>query len=789
MAKKKDTSDKDRLKLARERFDQAETTDGPQLQRELDDIRFYADDQWPANIQASRAGQNGTVGLPPIPARPCLVINKLRDPIRHVEAEAQQTDLAPEIVPADDFSGLVGPIDDTEIELREGLVRKIQRESGARDARNWAAARARIAGRGYYVVMTRYCSNRSMDQEVYVSGLYNQSTVRLDPSHEQADGSDAEWGFYGTTMSWGDYKAQHPERASKPKGRVLNKDDDNEEWRGLGDEAPDWFTGEGETRSVRVMNYFYTERDAITLVELESGALVDSRELQKTDKVAKDEDGKRIERRDVEKTIQWAKIDGAQILEETEWESPYIPIIKVVGEELQPYDKERRYQGMVRPARDAQFGFDVMATTEVEVALLAPKTPIVAYAGQFEGFEEAWDQANIRNIGRLEVNAKTDQMPAATAPLPLPQALVRNTDIGTWDGLRNMFDQAIRATTGVPDATLGNVDPSVRSGRGIRALQDAASQGTSGYLANLVKSVTYEAKIINSLLYPIYGRRKGRLLQMMTGKHESTGVMVGQPFVRDAKQRPVAFDPQQHQGQQPKEYALTEDATFNVAIRVSKDYDTRRQEEASTLGELINANPQLMAVFGDLFFENQDGPGHKDMAERAKLMLDPRILASLNKGQSPIPPEVQAQMQQMQQQLQQATQFIQTKQAEQQGQIEQAKIKAAADVQTEQLKADLQIRLKEMDNAKAIAVARIGAAKSALDIQAEAAEERLATGIEQSHEVALTAMEQQHEREMAQHQAAIGQAQQGAQMGHEQQMAEQAAAQAAQQQGANGAGV
>lgn len=776
----------DFLKRARARYAQADDADSKQLKRELDDLRFYADDQWPSNLQTSRAGQGASGGLPPIPARPCLVINKLRDPIRHVEAEAQQTDLAPEIVPADDFAGLVGRIDDTEIELREGLVRRIQRDSSAKDARNWAAQRARVAGRGYYVVMTRFCSTRSMDQEVYVEGLYNQSTVRLDPRHEKSDGSDAEWGFYGTNMSWDAYKAEHPSRASGPEGKSAERHSDDDEWRGLGDEAPDWFTGEGDTRSVRVMNYFYTERETITLVQLEDGTLVDSAELKESDTVAKDDDGERIERRDVQKTIKWAKIDGANILDETEWESPFIPIIKVVGEELQPYDTERRFQGMVRPARDAQFGFDVMATTEVEVALLAPKTPVVGYAGQFEGFEAAWDQANVRNIGRLEVNARTDQTPPGTI-LPPPGPLVRNTDISTWDGLRNMFDQAIRATTGVPDATLGNVDPSVRSGRGIRALQDAASQGTSGYLANLVKSVTYEAKIINSLLYPIYGRRKGRLLQMMTGKHESQSVLVGQPFVRDAKQRPQPFNPDQHLGQQPTEYTLTEDAEFNIAIRVSKDYDTRRQEEASTLGELIQANPALMTWFGDLFFENQDGPGHKDMADRAKLMLAPPILASLNKDKPQIPPEVQAQMQQMQAQLQQATQFIQTKQAEQQGQIQQAQIKAQADLQKAQVEAQKDIELQRMRDATTIAVAQINAQVKGLQMQTEAANEATALHQTQAHEVGLTAMEQQHQREMAQHQAAVGQAQQGAQLSHEQQLAQQAQ-DAAAQQGANGGG-
>lgn len=751
-------SDKDFLTTARARFTQAEEADTAQLKRELDDLRFYADDQWPVDIKASRKGQdaNAVAGTAAIPPRPCLVINKLRDPIRHVEAEAQQTDLGPEIVPADDFGGLVGPIDDTEIELREGLLRRIQRDSSASDARNWAAQRARIAGRGYYVIMTRFVSKRSMDQEVYVERLYNQSTVRLDPRHEQPDGSDADWGFYGTDMSWESYKAEHPERASKKKG--LSDDD---EWRGLGDEAPDWFTTEGDTRSVRVMNYFYTDRTAVELVQLADGKLVDRAALPAGAVLAKDAAGAEITRPDVAKAIKWAKIDGAQILDETAWESPFIPIVKVVGEELQPYDKERRYQGMVRPSRDSQVGFNVMATTEVEIALLLPKTPIVGYAGQFEGFEAAWDLANSRNIGRLEVNAVTDGTPPGTI-LPLPAALQRTSDVGTFDGLRNMFDQAIRATTGTPDSTLGNVDPSVRSGRAVKALQEAARAGTSGYLSNLVKSITYEAKIINSLLYPIYGRRKGRLLQMMTGKFESQPVLMAQPFVRDAQQRPQPFDPQTHQGQTPKTYQLTEDATFNVAIRVSKNYDTRRQEQVSELGELIGAQPQLLSWFGDLYFDNQDGPGHKELAERAKLMLAPPILAKLNGGPESLPPQAQALIQQLQQQLQQAGQIIQTKQVEQQGSLEASKLKAQSDLQVEQLKANLAIKLKAMDNAKAIEVARISAAKEASNIAQEAREELLATGLDM-----------QHEHDVIDHQAAVGQQQ--AQLSHEQQLAQQAA--------------
>jgi hypothetical protein len=737
--------------LGRKRYKQADDADKKQLGRELEDLRFLID-QWPPDIRGSRDGQGANGKLPAIPARPCLTIDTLRDPIAHVAAEAQQTDLGPEIVAADDFAGLVGPIDDTEIELREGLVRKIQRESDARDARNWAADRARKAGRGFYLVMTRYVSTRSRDQEVYIDRLYNQGTVRLDPRHEKADGSDAKWEFWGSDLSWEDYDAMFPDRPSK---KTYGEHGDDSEWRGLGDEAPEWFTQDGETRSVRVMNYLWTDYTKVKMAELADGRRVPAKEAGKAPR-AVEADGQPVEDyTDVTETIIFAKIDGVQVLEETVWPSKYMPLVKVLWEEVQPYDEQRRVQGMVRPARDPAFGVSVMATTEVEVALLAPKTPVTGLAGQFEGFTDAWDQANVRNIGRLEYNGYTAEYPIGSgAPLPPPQALQRNTEaaVGTWDGLREMFVRAVKSTTGVPDATLGNVDPSVRSGKAIRLLQERASQGTSGGLANLVKSVTYEAKIVNSLLYPIYGIRPGRLSQIMTGKYESQGVLIGQPFVRDEKQRPVPFDAEQHQGKEPKEYKLTEDAEFNIAIRVSKDYDTRRQEESSTLGELIGANPVLMTWFGDLFFENQDGPGHKDMAKRAKVMLDPKVLAMLNQEAGGTPPEVAAQLQALQGELEQAKQYIATEQAKQQGQVQAAQMKMQADAQAAQLKtqfdtekvkfeaqakvqlanveADKELALQVMKNAASIAVAHIQAASKGAAINAHADEEAQALGHE-----------------------------------------------------------
>ena len=88
-----------------------------------------------------------------------------------------------ELIPADDFGEMAGPIDHTEIELREGLVRRIQRDSEAADARTWAFSRSAIAGR--YVDACPICpSARSLNTTpVIPNPTASSSRVGTAPVH------------------------------------------------------------------------------------------------------------------------------------------------------------------------------------------------------------------------------------------------------------------------------------------------------------------------------------------------------------------------------------------------------------------------------------------------------------------------------------------------------------------------------------------------------------------------------------------------------------------------------
>ncbi len=750
------------IRLAKARFTQADEAEKKQRERELADLRFYAGDQWPQDIRDARAGQGGGVGpnaLPPVPARPCLTINKTREPVRQVLNQERQADMGASLVPSDDFEGITGPIDDTEIELREGLLRRIQRQSHAADARTWAFARAVICGTGYYGVTTQYAEGLTFDQEIKLRRFYNQAAVGLDPAHEQPDGSDAEWGFIATRLTWDQYVAEFPERNGK-KNRLCDADG-AEAWQLLGDDYPGWFETEGEgdkrTCMVRVIEYFYVERTSETIVQLADGSVVPLVEAPPNVPVT----GKRDL---ITKSIQWCKIDGCDddVLDETDGPGQFIPIIKVTGDELQPYDSERRREGMVRPAIDSQRGFNYMISKQVEMVGLTPIPPLMVAEGQVEGYEEWYNQANTRTLPYLPYKTKDLE----GNPVGPPQAAPRETPIQAVAISVREFDSAIRATTsgqtGLADPSLGGVDPAARSGKAIRAILEEKSKSTSNFLDNLKRSVNYETQIINDLLEPIYGR-PGRLVRMLNAQQEPEAALVNQPFVMQGppkNQRPV---PAQEGQQDAKKYTLTKGALFNIAIKVGRDYDTRREEEGSVLSELMGAKPEMFApVMGDLYFENQDWPGHKEMAERMKVMLAPPVQQLLSK-EEPIPPQVQDMLTKAQniikmlaQELEGKTKIIETEavQAQRDTALEQAK--QEAETQRARYETDAKIRIEEMKSNTQFGVAELKAGldnykmrlehiETLMGHEAEAAQLRA----EQAHDANQLDANRQQEAQMA----------------------------------------
>ena len=95
----------------------------------------------------------------------------------------------------------------------------------------------------------------------------------------------------------------------------------------------------------------------------------------------------------------------------------------------------------------------------------------------------------------------------------------------------------------------------------------------------------------------------------------------------------------------------------SVQVASGPSYMTRKQEAMDTMGQILQTNPALWSVAGDLFVKNMDWPGSETMAKRFEKMLDPKVLE--NTDDSPEAQVMRQQMEQMAQAMEQTTAQIQ----------------------------------------------------------------------------------------------------------------------------------
>lgn len=779
--------DTEKLKKARERFKLADDADSPQQKRERDDQAFENGDQWPSDILTARAGQQPTNGMPAVPARPSLVINKVKEPVRQILNQERASDIGIELVPADDFGDLGLIPDDTEIKLREGLVRRIQRESNAADARTWAFKRAVIAGRGFYAVMTRYLPGKTSNQEVYVHRIYDQAGVLLDPSHESPAGEDADWEFLGTWMPWDRAKSEHPKLSNGNDNPFTEASE--ADFTSMAQDYPDWYQSDGDQRAVRVVQYWYRERKFRELVTLSNNLPEGQLKIMDVWADELDEQGipegfSEIEdsRRDAEdgSVIHYCKILGGVLeIESSEWAGPDMPIVKVLGDEVLPYDGKRRAEGVVRPARDPGMGENYLISKFIETVGLSPIPRDRIDPDAIEGYEPWWAVANTRTLPYLPYRSRDDQGNEFRAPFP---GNVDQNILPIAQGI-NLFDGFIQQTTGGSAPDRLGVGQRVQADRAIKRLQEEEQFNTSNYLDNLTRSIRYEGQIENNLLYPIYGARPGRLARILTGEGESEMMVIGDP----AQQQQAGAQRAKAQ----KMAKLTKDAHFNVIVKIAKNSDTRRDQFVAMFGDILSASPEQMLVGGDLFYKNMDIPEAAQLAKRMKLMLAPPIQAMLaqeESGQEPIPPAAQQQIGQLTERLKHAEAAMQElaqdregKQLDAQTKLQVEQLKAAADLELKKLEADRDLKIQQMKDATAVVVARINAEKDMGIAASEATEEALALDQQHAHEALQAELDRQHEQQQATmgmaHEAAVGEGEQA----HQAQMQSEAQARSAEQ--------
>ena len=96
---------------------------------------------------------------------------------------------------------------------------------------------------------------------------------------------------------------------------------------------------------------------------------------------------------------------------------------------------------------------------------------------------------------------------------------------------------------------------------------------------------------------------------------------------------------------------------YDVVATTGPGYATKRQEALEAMAQLLQGNPQLWAVAGDLFVKNMDWPGAQEMSKRFAKTIDPKLMG--DSEDNPALAAAQQQMEAMGQEMQQMHTMLQ----------------------------------------------------------------------------------------------------------------------------------
>jgi len=602
----------DILATARARLDLAMSALSESREDENDDLKFYAGSpdnhwQWPADVLATRGAVQGQT----INARPCLTINKLPQHVRQVTNDQRQNRPGAKVIPVDDNA-------DVEVaDIFNGMIRHIEYISDADVAYDTACENQVSYGEGYIRLLTEYCEDNTFDQDIKIGRVRNSFSVYMDPTIQDPTGADAKWCFVTEDVTKAEFERMYPDASPITTLQSL----------GVGDQSiSNWLNED----TIRIADYYYIDFDRTTLNLYPGNTTAFEGTFE--DKQLRAIYGKPKKSRESDRAkVKYCKINGYEILEEREWAGKYIPVIRIVGNEFE-VDGRLYVSGLVRNAKDAQRMYNYWVSQEAEMLALAPKAPFIGYGGQFEGYETQWKTANTQNWPYLEVNP--DVTDGQGGMLPLPQRAQPPMASSGLLQAKAGASEDIKSTTGQYNASLG-MGSNERSGKAILARQREGDVGTYHYGDNLARGVRHVARQLVDLIPKIYDTQ--RIARIIGEDGETKMIKINpeqpQPVNKIVDQQGIVIEKIYNPGV----------GKYDVVAITGPGYATKRQEALEAMAQLLQGNPQLWAVAGDLFVKNMDWPGAQEMSKRFAKTIDPKFMSDGEDN-----PALQAAQQQMQ---------------------------------------------------------------------------------------------------------------------------------------------
>lgn len=588
------------------------------------DVKFASGEQAdPTWESAARAKGRGNL----------IQVNRLMPFVQQIENMIRDSNPTISVHPTDEAGS------EETARVMQGMIRRIENISSAQNAYMSAAGKngALIPGFGFIKLETDYISSKSFLQDIFIREVKDPFKILPDFNALSSDFSDASFWFEFEDISKDEYKRRFPK----------SKLGESKEWELIGERTGDQWIRDNQ---VRIARYWYRETKPRTLILFEDGTtgfadeyglnsenetvgeaklprpivptstedqelfIAEQASAFSAGQVTLPEDERaEFDAADLEIPTQreanvidmrlvhdskvvWCDSNGFEILDQGEWHNDDFPFVAVVGTD-QIVDGKRKIYGIIRFAKDSQKMFNYTATNLVRKIAAANQSPWIAdFRSIPENMRQFWEKSNTDPQAILYYNG----VDALGNPLPPPQrgdAYEPAIDALLKSSIK--FEDDLKASLGVYDASVGKGIGEDQSGKAIETLAQRGDQTNLHFSQNLVSGIRELGNKIIRLMPCIYDT--ARVVQIVNPDNKTELVKINQIFKNKAGQKTA--------------YMMGE-GTYGVQVDIGPSYATRKAEQLAEMMEFVNTYPAAMPIIADLIAKNTDWGIKDELYER-----------------------------------------------------------------------------------------------------------------------------------------------------------------------------
>jgi portal protein len=602
-----------------------------------------------------------------------MTMNKLAPLIAHLLGEQRQNTPNLQVVPEDN-------VPEETAEIREAIVKDISLSGNAKVVYQTAFQQAAIGGYGAYLWLTEYENENSFNLVPVPKSVRDATRCFWDLGAESHCKTDGMYAGNRTRVTRKKFAALYGKKLEQS---IPTSNEENT------------FVAVADDDSITLIDYFERIYENVKIYQLSNGETVDKKGLKQLKKVEieghkmfeMNGDIVRIENeREAPKyRVKHSLWAGDYELEVEDFPSQQLPVIFV--DQNSYWDKQGRQKcrPFVRDAKDAQKFINYLATQTAHILKISRYDQFMMSKANARSpdTQEVW-----RNPSTIQGALYYDESPSGAKPEKLQAPELPVSFIQQYE--RAMHD--IQSCTGMYNTQLGEQGNEIAA-RAIDARTKRGSYNTFVPFDALNRAIACGGEILNEMIPILFDTEREINVNL-----------------KDRGQSKVVIN------QQLDVYGggVKNDMTFGrykIRLVPGPSYEGQKQENLESLQMVLQADPQLFQLLGDLYVDNLPLANHIEIKNRVRTIIPQEIIEAGKTGQ-PLPPkppqedpmiklkemELQFKMQQAQMESQLKMQELEQKQQTAMMQAHQSGVDFSKTIQELELKKEAEMaRLKEQE--------------------------------------------------------------------------------------------